>query len=320
MKRFAFFLTIVLFSAIAAAQSFPMRTVRIVSPYPTGAGPDTVARLLAEKIAKSWGQQVIVEARPGGNGFIAIDAVKKATPDGHDVVMLDSGHVAVNPTLFKRLPYDVDRDFAPAALIYRTDFLVAVAADGPYKTVGDLIAAAKRSPGRISYATPFVGSPSHLGSALLEMRTGTQMLHVPFKETSQMVAAVASGEVSWTLSTLATTGPLVRAGKVKLIAIAARSRLPSQPEIPTVLESGGPADYEVNAWVALLAPKATPPGNIAAINREVNRALGEADIRERLATFGFTPLPSSPRELGELIRADTQKYGELVRQTGATID
>ena len=320
MKRSLVFFITAIFSVTAFAQAFPIKTVRIVSPYPTGAGPDTVARLLAEKMARSWGQQVIVESRPGGNGFIAIDAVKKGAPDGHDVVMLDSGHVAVNPTLFKRLPYDVEKDFAPAALIYRTDFLIAVAADGPYKTVGELISAAKKSPGRISYATPFVGSPSHLGSALLEMRTGTQMLHVPFKETSQMVAAVATGEVTWTLSTLATTGPLVRAGKVKLIAIAARSRLPSQPEIPTVLESGGPADYEVNAWVAFLAPKATPPENIAAINREVNRALGEPDIRERLATFGFTPLPSSPRELAELIRSDTKKYGELVRQTGATID
>jgi tripartite-type tricarboxylate transporter receptor subunit TctC len=303
---------------LAQAQAFPTKMVRIISPYPTGAGPDTVARLLAEKLAKTLGQQVIVDARPGGNGFIAIDAVKK-TSDGHDVLMVDSGHVAVNPSLFKRLPYDVDKDLQPAALIYRTDFLIAVKADGPYKTVGELIAAAK-DPGKISYATPFVGSPSHLGSALLEMRTGTQMLHVPFKETSQMVAAVGNGDVTWTLTTLATAGPLVRAGKVKFIGVAAKSRLAAQPEIPTVLESGGPADYEVNAWVALLSPKSAPRDSVDAINAAVNRALGEPDIRERLATFGFTPLPSSRAQLAELIRADTAKYAELVRKTGATID
>jgi tripartite-type tricarboxylate transporter receptor subunit TctC len=302
----------------AAAQTFPTKTVRIISPYPTGSGPDTVARLLAEKLAKGWGQQVIVEARPGGNGFIAIDAVKKG--DAHDVVMVDNGHIAINPALFKRLPYDVEKDFQPAALIYRTDFLIAVAANSPYKTVGELISAAKANPGKISYATPFVGSPSHLGSALLEMRTGTQMLHVPFKETSQMVASVGNGEVTWTLTTLATGGALVRAGKVKVIAVAAKSRLAAAPDIPTVLESGGPADYEVNGWVAFLSPRAAPADAVAAINASVNRALAEPDIRERLATVGFTPLPSSIGELQKMIRADTAKFSELVRKTGATID
>ena len=318
IKRIAIALLVAL-PLVTAAQTFPTKTVRIVSPYPAGAGPDTVARLLAEKLAKGWGQQVIVEPRPGGNGFIAVEAVKKSS-DPHDIVMLDNGHIAINPSLFKRLPYDVEKDFQPAALIYRTDFLIAVSTASPYKTVGELIAAAKASPGRISYATPFVGSPSHLGSALLEMRTGTQMVHVPFKETSQMVASVGNGEVTWTLTTLATAGALVRAGKVKFLAVAARSRLPAAAEIPTVLESGGPADYEVNGWVAFLSPRGAPAESVAAINAGVNRALGEPEIRERLATFGFTPLPSSGGELQKLIRADTAKFAELVRKTGATID
>jgi len=302
-----------------AAQTFPTKTVRIVSPYPPGAGPDTVARLLAEKLSKGWGQQVIVEPRPGANGFIAMDVVKKST-DAHDMVLADNGHIAVAPSLFKRLPYDVEKDFQPAALIYRADFLIAVATNAPYKSVGELIAAAKASPGRISYATPFVGSPSHLGSALLEMRTGTQMLHVPFKETSQMVAAVGNGDVTWTLTTLATAGSLVRAGKVKFLAVAAKSRLPAQPEIPTVPESGGPADYEVNGWVAFLSPAAAPREAVEAINAAVSKALAEPDLRERLTTFGFTPLQASRAALADLIRADTAKFGELVRKTGATID
>jgi tripartite-type tricarboxylate transporter receptor subunit TctC len=303
----------------AAAQTFPSKTVRIISPYPPGAGPDTVARLLAEKLAKGWGQQVIVEPRPGANGFIAMEAVKKSS-DPHDVVLADNGHIAVAPSLFKRLPYDIEKDFQPAALIYRADFLITVAANGPYKSVGELIAAAKANPGRISYATPFVGSPSHLGSALLEMRTGTQMLHVPFKDTSQMVAAVGNGDVTWTLTTLATAGALVRAGKVKFLAVAARSRLPAQPEIPTVPESGGPADYEVNGWVAFLSPAAAPREALDAINAAVSKAMAEPDLRERLTTFGFTPLSSSRGALAELIRADTAKFAELVRKTGATID
>jgi tripartite-type tricarboxylate transporter receptor subunit TctC len=248
-----------------------------------------------------------------------MEAVKKST-DAHDVVMADNGHIAVAPSLFRRIPYDIDKDFQPAALIYRADFLIAVGAGSPYKTVGDLIAAAKANPGRVSYATPFIGSPSHLGSALLEMRTGTQMLHVPFKETSQMVAAVGNGDVTWTLTTLATAGSLVRAGKVKFLAVAAKSRLVAQPEIPTVPESGGPADYEVNGWVALLSPAAAPREAVEAINAAVSKAVAEPDLRERLTTFGFTPLQSSRAAIAELIRADTAKFGELVRKTGATID
>jgi tripartite-type tricarboxylate transporter receptor subunit TctC len=152
------------------------------------------------------------------------------------------------------------------------------------------------------------------------MRTGTQMLHVPFKDTSQMVAAVGNGDVTWTLTTLATAGALVRAGKVKFLAVAAKSRLPAQPEIPTVPESGGPADYEVNGWVAFLSPAAAPREALDAINAAVSKAMAEPDLRERLTTFGFTPLSSSRAALAELIRADTVKFSELVRKTGATID
>ena len=332
MKRILIALLVALPLGVAA-QTFPTKTVRIVSPYPPGAGPDTVARLLAEKLSKSWGQQVIVEPRPGANGFIAMEAVKKSS-DAHDVVLADNGHIAVAPSLFKRLPYDIEKDFQPAALIYRADFLITVATSAPYKSVGELIGAAngryttvgqvidaaKKEPGKVSYGTPFVGSPSHLGSALLEMRTGTQMLHVPFKDTSQMVAAVGNGDVTWTLTTLATAGPLVRAGKVKFLAVAAKSRLPAQPEIPTVPESGGPADYEVNGWVAFLSPAAAPRAALDAINAAVSKAMAEPDLRERLTTFGFTPLQSTRAALAELIRADTAKFGELVRKTGATID
>lgn len=300
----------------AAAQSFPSKLIRIISPYTTGLPPDTVARLLADKLARAWGHPVVVEPRPGANGFIALEAAKRAIADGHELVMADNGHIAINPALFKKLPYDVEQDFTPVALIYRTDFFVAVSTDGPYRKLADLIAAAKTNPGRIAYSTPFIGSPHHLGGALLEMLTGTKMLHVPFK--GQWIEAIARGDVDWGFAPA--SGPLVRAGKVKLIAIAAKSRLPMLADIPTVAESGGPADYEVSAWVGLLAPKATAAETVSAISRAVSAALGEVDFRDRLAIYGFTPLPSSPREFGELIRADSLKYGELVRKTGATVD
>ena len=304
----------------AAAQEFPSRTVRLLSPFPAGSGPDVAARLVMEKLSRYWSQPVIVEPRPGGNGVIAIEAMKTGAKDGHDLVVLENGHVAVNPTLFKKLPYDVERDLAPAALMYRTPFFVAASAAGPFQSVPDLIAAAKAKPKTLTYGTPFVGSTPHLGAALFESMTGTQMVHVPFKETSQLWSSVGTGEVSWALGTLGTTGPMVRAGKVKLIAIAAQERLPAQPDIPTVAEAGGPSGFEVSAWIALFAPRSTPPGTLDRINRDVNRALNEPDVRERYAAIGFQPLPDSRDALAQLVRSDSRKYAELIKRTGATVD
>ena len=311
---------LMLIAASAAAQDFPSKQVRLISPFPSGSGPDVMSRLLADKLTKYWGQTVIVEARPGGNGVIAIEAMKSGAKDGHDLVVVDNGHVTINPSLFKKLSYNVERDLAPAALIFRTPFFIAVSAAGPIKSVPDLIAAAKAKPGTVSYGTPFVGSPSHLGSALFESLTGTQMIHVPFKETAQLFNSIGTGEVTWGLGTLATTGPMVRAGKVRLIAVAAPARLATHADIPTVSEAGGPAGYEVNGWVAFMGPRSAPAANLDKINRDVNRALNEADVREKFTAVGFQPLPESREALVKLLESDSKKYAELVKRTGASID
>ena len=313
-------IALMLGAATAAAQEFPSKQVRLISPFPSGSGPDVMSRLLADKLSRYWNQTVIVEARPGGNGVIAIEAMKSGAKDGHDLVVVDNGHVTINPSLFKKLSYNVERDLAPAALIFRTPFFIAVSAAGPIKSVPDLIAAAKAKPGTVSYGTPFVGSPSHLGSALFESLTGTQMIHVPFKETAQLFNSIGTGEVTWGLGTLATTGPMVRAGKVRLIAVAAPARLPTHADIPTVGEAGGPAGYEVNGWVAFMAPRAAATANLEKINRDVNRALNEADVREKFTAVGFQPLPESREALVKLLEADSRKYAELVKRTGASID
>ncbi|MBL8335612.1 MAG: tripartite tricarboxylate transporter substrate binding protein [Rhodoferax sp.] len=304
----------------ASAQDLPTKPIRIVSPFATGTGPDIVARLLGEKLSKSLQQPVVVDAKPGGNGFIAAEEVKRAPADGTVMLLVDNGHVTINPALFSKLPYDVERDFAPVGLLFRTPFFVAVSTSGPYRSVADLIGAAKAKPGEVSYGTPFVGSPSHLGSALLESLTGTQMIHVPFKETPQLWTAISTGEVSWGLGTIASTRPMVQSGRLKLMAIAASQRLPTHSTIPTVAELGGPSGYEVNAWVALLAPRATPTRALQRLNAEINNALQEKDLLERFVSFGFEPTPSTVSQLADLIRADTRKFGELVKRTGAKAD
>jgi tripartite-type tricarboxylate transporter receptor subunit TctC len=304
----------------AIAQPFPSKPVRLIAPYSAGAAPVTFTRLLADKLAKAWSQPVLVDPRPGGSGFLAIEAVKSATPDGYELLVASNSHVAINPALYKKLPYDPDQDLVPVAMFYRTPFFLVVSSAGPYQSVPALIAAAKANPGAVSYGSSYVGSPSHLGSAQFEYLTGTKMIHVPFRDQSQMYVGIANGDVGWAFSTLGSALPLMQAGRIKPIAIAARERLKTQPDVPTIGEAGGPAGLEVDSWLALMAPRGTPPEVVRRINAEVNRQLADPDVLAQMQRLGFEPAPGTPEQFAEVIRADAKKYGELVRRTGATAD
>lgn len=319
MRLIALFIA-ALIPAVAAAQSFPGKVVKITTPYSSGVGPDLFTRALAEVLEKEWRQPVVVDAKPGGNGFIAIEAVKRAPPDGHELLVLADSHLTINPSLFKNVPYDPEKDLVPIVGLYRAFFFVAVAADGPYQSIPQLIAGARANPGKLSYGTPYVGSPSHLGSAVFEHETGTQMIHVPFKDTLQIFTSVANGNVTWAIATAASTRGMVSAGKMKLIAVAARNRLASHPEVPTVEEAGGPKDFVVEAWLALLAPRGTPQDVVRRIHADTQRAIATPEMRKRYANLGFEPLPISPEEVAAKIRADLKKNAEVIRRVGAKAD
>src|SRR6267142_465597 len=320
MRRNLLLLASLCLSAAAAhGQQYPARVVKIVAPYSSGAGPAVFMRVMADRLAKAWGQQVIVDTRPGASGFIAIEAVKNAAPDGHELLVVSNAHVAINPALYRKLPYDPQADFAPVGMIYHTPFFVTVRSDGPYASVAALIAAAKANPGKITYGASYVGSPSHLGAAELAYRTGTRMILVPYKDQSQMYVSIANGELDWALSTLASALPLMKAGRIKLLAIASARRSKSAPEVRTVPEAGGP-ELVVDSWLALLAPRGTPPAVVRKINSDMNRELAAPEILEHLNVFGFEPSPGTPEQLAEAIRADTKTYAELVRLTGASAD
>jgi tripartite-type tricarboxylate transporter receptor subunit TctC len=307
-------------AALALAQSFPSKPVKITAPYSAGAAPAVFAHAVAEKLSKIWGQPVIVDARPGASGFIAIETVKNAPPDGHELLVVSDAHVAINPALYKRLPYDPQKDFVPVAMFYHTPFYLAVATTGPYQNVPALIAAAKASPGAVSYGSSYVGSPSHLGSAEFESLTGTKMIHVPYKDQTQMYVGIASGDVGWAFTTLGSALPLMQAGRIKLIAIAAPQRSKAQPEVPTLAEVGGPPGMAVGAWLAIVAPRGTPPEVVRKINADVNKVLADPDILQQMRALGFEPAPETPEQFANEIRTDAKKYGELVRRTGATAD
>lgn len=303
-----------LWSGAVAAQQYPSKPVRVITPFASGSGPDSVLRMVGDKLSKTWGHQVIVENRPGGNGFIAIEAVKKAPPDGYTLTQLDDSNTAVNPHLFKKVPYDMEKDFEPVAGLFRTYFFVVVPSNSPWKSMPDLINAAKAKKGELTYGSWFVGSPGHLGGAMLEHAAGVQMTHIPFKEQSQMFAAIGNGDVNLAFGTAASSGAMFRANKVKYLAVAAPKRIPGFTDVPTVSESGGPANFEVKAWVALYAPRGTPKDVIAKINADVNKALAEPDIREKFAAIGFEPFITNPDAIAKLQQADSAKHAEMIKR------
>ncbi len=306
--------------ALVWAQTFPNKTVRITSPFSTGIGPDLFARALADTLQKEWGQPVVVESRPGANGFIAIDALKKSAPDGHELLILADSHLAINPSLFKKLPYNVETDMTPVGGLYRTFFFVAVKSDGPYQSILQLIAGAKANPGKLTYGSPYVGSPSHLGNAVFDFETGTQTIHVPYKEQLQIFTSIANGDLTWAIATAASTTAMVKAGRVKLIAVAANKRLASHPEVPTVEEAGGPKDFVVAAWLALLAPQGTPQNIVRKISADTQKALSNPDMKKRIDALGFEAMPSGPEQIAEMIRTANRKNAEIIKRVGATAD
>ncbi len=236
------------------------------------------------------------------------------------MLVLADSHLTINPNLFANVPYDPQKDFAPVAGLYRATFFIAVKSDGPYQSIQQLIAGARANPGKLSYGTPYVGSPSHLGSAIFEYETGTQMLHVPFKDQLQIFTSIANGNVTWGVATAASTKAMVNAGRVKLIAVAGKQRMASHPDVPTVEEAGGPKDFVVESWLALLAPRGTPAELVRRIQADVDRAIASPEMQKRYAALGFEPLPLGPEEIVAKIANDLKKNAEAIKRVGAKAD
>lgn len=304
--------------AVIAAEPYPLRPVRIITPFPTGSGPDTVLRLTGDKLAKSFGKPVIIENRPGGNGFIALSAAKGATPDGYTLAFASSAQLTTHTLVYRKLPYDPLRDFQPVTPLFRNSFFIVVGSNSGYRNVGDIIAAAKTK--SLSYGSEFVGSPGHLGALTLAAAAGVQMTHVPFKETSQLFNAVGNNEVAWAFGSAATAGPAQAAGRVRFLAIGMPARLPAFPDIPTVPESGGPAGYTLDAWTAVIAPAATPAPIVGQLNKAIAAALQEPDMKPRLVVFGYEAYAMSPPDTKKLIESETKRYDGIIRAAKLTFD
>ena len=311
-----------LFAAAASAQpaDYPSKPVTIVTPFAAGSGPDAVLRLVSDKLGRLWNQRVLVDNKPGGGGFIAIEQAKRAAPDGYTLLQLDSEHVAALPHLYKSRNFVTLQVFDPVASLFRTPFFVAVPTDSKWKNMKDLIAEAKTKDGGVSYGSWGVGSPGHLGAQQLEALTGTHMQHVPYREVSQLFANVGSGEVAWSFASIPSSQGIYKAGKLRYIAVAAPKRVPQLPDVPTMAEAGGPAGLEVNSFVSLLTPKGVPAAVKAKINADVAKVIADPEIRARFDTFAFEPLAWSPEEITRNAEAKSKVYGELVKRGNISLD
>ena len=306
--------------AQASPADYPSRPVTIVTPFAAGSGPDAVLRLISDKLSRQWNQRVLIDNKPGGGGFIAIEQARRAPADGYTLLQLDSEHIAALPYLYKSRNFVTLQHFQPVASLFRTPFFVAVPTDSKWQSMGDLIAAAKAQPGRITYGSWGVGSPGHLGAQELEALSGISMQHVPYREVSQLYSNVGSGELPWAFASIPSSQGIYKAGKLRYIAVAAPKRVPQMPNVPTVAESGGPAGLDVNSFVSLVAPNGLPNAIAMKINADVTKAIADPEIRARFDTFAFEPLAWSPDEIRKQAEMKSKIYGELVRRGNISLE
>lgn len=303
-----------------AADAFPTRPVRIISSFPPGAGPEVALRVIAEQLSKKWKQPVVVDNRPGGNGFVAIGALKQAKPDGYDLLQIDMAHVVTHPYTFNNLPYDPRLDLTPITPLFSNEFFVAVAKDSPYKTVDDIVAAARARPGLVTYGSWFTGSPGHLGALRLESATGTRMLHVPYREMSQLYGNVSTKEVEWALGSAASAGALERGGKLRFIATTGTKKSSVYPDLPLMSEAKGAAGVSLVSWTGLAAPRDTPKALREQIAADVSEVLKSPEVQERFKAMGYDATPMTPDQMTALIEREREAWSKIISAANLKLD
>jgi tripartite-type tricarboxylate transporter receptor subunit TctC len=306
-------------AASARAEDYPTRPIRILVPYAPGGISDIAARIVAGKLTDVFGQQVIVENRPGGNGFIAVADAAKAAPDGYTLVLVTAGDVAINPTLFKDIPYDVDRDLAPIAAV--SDAPVVLAANGatPYKSAADVIAAAKAKPESLSVSTPGYGTINQLILESIALNTGTKFVHVPYKGGAPAAQALVAGDVPLGVLASSSVAPYVPTGQIRVLAVGSSVRSALNPDWPTLKEAGA-GDINASNWTALLAPKATPQPIIDKLNAKVVEILNLPDVKQKFAAGGVATIPSTPAELSAKIKHDAESYRTIIEKANVHVE
>lgn len=292
---------------------FPDKPVRIVVPYGAGVGPDVVARTVGEIVSRQWKQPVVIDNKPGASGIVAFNDVRRTTPDGHTLFLVDTATMCVNPLIHASLPYDPQRDLVPLTLLFRATFVILVGGESRWRGVPQLLDAARREPGRVSYASLGNGHASHVAIESLAHAAEARMLHVPFKDVGALFTAVAAGDVDFTAFGVNTASGLLQRGRLKALAVAARTRIKASPELPTLLEAGAP-DVEMRPWAGLAAVAGTPQAVLDQLQRDLVAAIDSTEARDRIDPLGFELLPSTPQQLRARVASDLAQYAPLVKE------
>jgi tripartite-type tricarboxylate transporter receptor subunit TctC len=319
--RAVFLLVAALAAACCAAQpaTFPSKPVRFVIGFTPGGPSDILARALGQKLAERWGQQVVIENRPGAGGNLAAEAVAKSAPDGYTWLLGNNSILATNQSLYRKLPYDPVKDFAPVALVAVQPNILVVHPEVKATSVGDLIALAKQSPGKLNYASSGAGAAAHLAGELFKAMAGVDMVHVPYKGAQPALTDLIAGQVQLMFATSASVIPYMKAGRLRALAVTTAQRSPSVPELPTVSEAGLPG-FEATTWHGVVVPAATPAPLVQRLNEELNSVLNEKDLRERLAGLGAEVVTGSPRDFADYIAREIPKWTKVVQDSGAKAD
>jgi tripartite-type tricarboxylate transporter receptor subunit TctC len=305
-------------SATALAQGFPAKPVRVVVPYPPGGPTDIVARVVSQKLSEQTGQQFVVENRAGAGGNIGAEAVARSPADGYTLLVATTAH-AINPSLFKQLGYDLQKDFAPVSQLTGGPLVIVVNPSLPAKNVPELIALAKSKPGALNFASSGNGQSTHLSAELFSSMAGIKMNHVPYKGSAPALTDVIGGQADLMFDTMLSAMPQVKTGKLRALAVTSAARSPAAPDLPTVAESGLPG-YEAIAWNGLLAPAGTPKDVVAKLNAELKRALEAPEVKERFAAQGFGAAWTPPEKYAAFMQAELAKWAKVVKTSGATVD
>jgi len=307
-------LALTLFAALALAQDYPVRPVRIVVPFSAGGPNDIIARLVAHRLGEALGQQMVIDNRPGAGGNIGTDSVAKAPPDGYTLLSAGPGSLITNP-LIGKVPYDTPRDFAPVSLMAGAPNVLVVHPSVPAKSVDELIALARAQPGRLNYASAGAGSNAHLAAALFAAMAGVELAHVPYRGTGPGLNDLAAGQVQLAIFGIPPVLPHVKRGALRALAVTGKRRSAELPDVPTVDEAGVPG-YEVNPWYGLLAPAGTPAPIVARLSAEVTKIVRAPEMRDKLAAQGAEAAGGTPEEFAAVIRADTVLWTRVIREAG----
>ena len=302
-----------------AQTNYPARPIRLVVPFPPGGGTDILARVVGQQLAGSLGQSFVIENRPGAGGNIGVETVAKSSPDGYTLVIGQTSNLAINPTLYPKLPYKPLEDLAPIALIASAPLVMVVMTSSPFKSLDDVVATAKANPDDITFGSPGNGTVSHLSGELLQRAANIKLLHVPYRGASPAMADLMGGRLQLYMSSVPSSLAQIKGGRLRALAVTSTKRLADLPDVPTVAESGF-KDFESSTWFGMLARAGTPQPIISRLNSEIDRALQTAEVREKIASEGAQVLGGTPAQFSDLLKREIEKWGEVVKQSGAKVD